>query len=92
MRRFNNLLKFMTRVCTLNALGNAVDVPNEVLNENDITLLVRRSGPEYWRNTATKTVNDCQNAKDTLQYYDKLKTIDDNEKKGHDKRGNDSYN
>ena len=82
----------MPRVRTLDGLGNAVDAPNEILNENDITLLVRRSGPESWRNTATKTGNDYQNAKDTARYYDKLKIIDDNEKKKNDKRGNDLHN
>ena len=48
IRRFNNLLKFMPRIRTLNGLGNAVDVPNKILNENDITLLVRRAVPESW--------------------------------------------
>ena len=76
----------MLRVHTLDAHGNAVDLPNETLDKNIITLLVRKSGPESWQNTATKTGNDYQNEKDTARYYDKLKTIDDNEKKRNDKR------
>ena len=86
IRHFNHLLKFMPRVRTLDVHGDAVDLPNEHLNKNDITLLVRRSGPESWQNTATKTGNDYKNAKDTARYYNKLKTIDNNEKKRNDKR------